>query len=175
MTEEHECGADFISDVCSEWENAAVPAMEKDIRVVFLRIGIVLSPVGGALQRLLPLFKIGLGGKVGSGKQFMSWISMDDLIGIIYHTINDDSLSGPVNIVAPHPVSNLELTRTLGKVISRPTLFTIPASLIKMVFGEMGKEVLLASTRVEPKKIMASGYRFRHPELEVALRHLLGR
>ena len=112
---------------------------------------------------------------MGSGEQFMSWISMDDLIGIIYHAINDESLSGPINIVAPHPVSNLELTRTLGKVISRPTLFTIPASLIKMVFGEMGKEVLLASTRVEPKKIMASGYRFRHPELEGALRHLLGR
>ncbi len=175
MTEEHECGKDFISRVCSEWENAAAPAMEKGIRVVFLRIGIVLSPVGGALQRLLPLFKTGLGGKMGSGEQFMSWISMDDLIGTIYHAINDDSLFGPVNIVAPHPVSNLELTRTLGKVISRPTLFTIPASLIKMLFGEMGKEVLLAGTRVEPKKIMASGYRFRHPELEVALRHLLGR
>lgn len=175
MTEENECGADFISSVCDEWEQAAFPALEKGIRTVFLRIGMVLSPVGGALQRLLPTFKIGLGGKVGSGEQYMSWISMDDLIGVVYHAINDDSLSGPVNIVAPSPVTNLELTRTLARVISRPALFTIPAWLIKLVFGEMGKEVLLASTRVEPEKIMAAGYRFRHPDLEGALRHLLGR
>ena len=100
---------------------------------------------------------------------------MDDLIGTVYHAINDESLSGPVNLVAPHPVSNLELTRTLSRVISRPALFTIPAWLIRLVFGEMGKEVLLASTRVKPEKIMAAGYRFRHPDLEGALRHLLGR
>lgn len=175
MTEENECGADFISNVCSQWENAAIPAQKKGIRVVFLRIGVVLSPVGGALQRLLPSFNIGLGGKVGSGRQYMSWISMDDLIGTVYHAINDDNLSGPVNIVAPAPVSNLELVRTLGKVISRPAIFTIPAWLIKLVFGEMGQEILLASTRVKPEKITAAGYQFRHPELEGALRHLLGR
>ncbi|MBW2634793.1 MAG: TIGR01777 family oxidoreductase [Deltaproteobacteria bacterium] len=175
MTEENECGTDFISGVCSQWENAAIPALEKGIRVVFLRIGVVLSPVGGALQRLLPSFKMGLGGKVGSGGQYMSWISMDDLIGTVYHAINDESLSGPVNIVAPAPVSNLELTRTLGKVISRPALFTIPAWLIKLLFGEMGQEILLASTRVKPEKILAAGYRFRHPDLERALRHLLGK
>ena len=175
MTEENECGADFISNVCSQWENAAIPAQKKGIRVIFLRIGVVLSPVGGALQRLLPSFNMGLGGKVGSGRQYMSWISMDDLIGTVYHAINDENLSGPVNIVAPAPVSNLELVRTLGKVISRPAIFTIPAWLIKLVFGEMGQEVLLASTRVKPEKITAAGYRFRHPELEGALRHLLGR
>ncbi len=175
MTEENECGADFISNVCDEWEQAASPALEKDIRTVFLRIGVVLSPVGGALQRLLPTFKIGLGAKVGSGKQYMSWISMDDLIGTIYHAINDDSLSGPVNLVAPNPVTNLEITRTLANVISRPALFTIPAWFIKLVFGEMGKEVLLSSTRVSPEKILAAGYCFRHPHLEGALRHLLGK
>ena len=175
MTEENECGADFISNVCDEWEQAALPALDKGIRTVFLRIGVVLSPVGGALQRLLPSFKIGLGGKVGSGEQYMSWISMDDLIGTVYHAMNDDQLSGPVNLVAPNPVTNLELTRTLAKVISRPALFTIPAWFIKLVFGEMGKEVLLASTRVKPEKIMASGYRFRHPDLEGALQHLLGK
>ena len=175
MTEENECGADFISNVCDEWEQAALPALEKGIRTVFLRIGVVLSPAGGALERLLPSFKMGLGGKVGSGEQYISWISMDDLIGTVYHAMDDDSLSGPVNLVAPNPVTNLEMTRTLAKVISRPALFTIPAWLIKLVFGEMGKEVLLASTRVKPEKIMASGYRFRHPDLVGALRHLLGK
>ena len=175
MTEDNECGADFISSVCDEWEQAALPALEKGIRTVFLRIGMVLSPVGGALQRLLPSFALGLGAKLGSGQQYISWISMDDLIGTVYHAIDDESLSGPVNIVAPNPVTNLEMTRTLAKVISRPALFTLPAWLIKLIFGEMGKEVLLASTRVSPEKIMAAGYRFRHPELEGALRHLLGR
>jgi uncharacterized protein (TIGR01777 family) len=175
MTEENACGADFISGVCDEWEQAAFPALDKRIRTVFLRIGVVLSPVGGALQRLLPSFKMGLGGKVGSGEQYLSWIGMDDLIGAVYHIINDDSLTGPINIVGPKPVTYLEMTRTLARVISRPTLFTIPAWLIKLVFGEMGKEVLLSSTRVKPEKLMAAGYRFRHPELEGALRHLLGR
>ena len=175
MTEENECGADFISGVCDEWEQAATPALEKGIRTVFLRIGVVLSPVGGALQRLLPTFKMGLGAKVGSGQQYMSWISMDDLIGTVYHAMNDDSLSGPVNLVAPNPVTNLEMARTLAKVISRPALFTLPAWLIKLVFGEMGKEVLLSSTRVSPEKILAAGYCFRHPDLEGALRHLLGK
>jgi len=175
MTEANECGADFISGVCNEWENAALPAMEKDIRVVFLRIGVVLSPVGGALQRLLPSFKTGLGGKVGSGRQYVSWIGMDDLIGTIYHTIDNDGISGPINLVAPNPVSYLELTRTLGKVLARPAMFTVPAWLIKLVFGEMGKEVLLSSTRVQPEKLIESGYRFRHPKLEGVLRHLLGR
>ena len=112
---------------------------------------------------------------MGSGKQYMSWISMDDLIGSVYHAMNDENLSGPINLVAPNPVTNQELTRTLAKVISRPALFTIPAWLIKLVFGEMGKEVLLASTRVKPEKIMASGYCFRHPDLEGALRYLLGK
>jgi len=161
--------------VCDEWEQAAFPALIKDIRTVFLRIDVVLSPVGGALQRLLPSFNMGLGGKVGSGKQYLSWISMDDLIGSVYHAMDDDNLSGPVNLVAPNPVTNLEMTRTLAKVISRPALFTLPAWLIKLVFGEMGKEVLLSSTRVIPEKILAAGYRFRHPDLEGALRHLLGK
>ena len=175
MTEESECGADFISNVCDEWEQAALPAMDKGVRTVFLRIGVVLSPVGGALQRLLPSFNLGLGGKVGSGEQYISWISMDDLIGSIYHAMDDDTLSGPINIVAPNPVTYLEMSRTLAKVLSRPALFTIPAWLIKLILGEMGKEVLLSSTRVKPEKIVASGYHFRHPDLEGALRHLLGK
>ncbi|MCG6909222.1 MAG: TIGR01777 family oxidoreductase [Deltaproteobacteria bacterium] len=175
MTEANECGADFISGVCDDWEQAAFPALAKGIRTVFLRIGVVLTPMGGALKRLLPAFKMGLGGKVGTGRQYMSWIGMDDLIGTVYQAINDDTLSGPVNLVAPNPVTNLELTRTLGRVLSRPAFFSIPAWLIKLVFGEMGKEVLLSSTRVEPEKILATGYRFRHPELEGALRHLLGK
>jgi uncharacterized protein (TIGR01777 family) len=123
----------------------------------------------------LPSFKLGLGGKVSSGRQFLSWIGMDDLIGAIYHVINHDTISGPVNIVAPNPVSYFEMTRTLGKVLKRPAMFTLPAWLIKLVFGEMGREVLLSSTRVYPEKLIDSGYRFRYPELETALRHLLGR
>jgi uncharacterized protein (TIGR01777 family) len=175
LTEESECGPDFISGVCSEWEASATPAIDKGIRVVFLRIGVVLTPLGGALKRLLFPFQLGLGGKIGSGDQYISWVAIDDLIGAIYHAIYEDSLHGPVNIVSPNPVTNAELTETLGRVLRRPAMFPIPAGIINMLFGQMGREILLASTRVEPGKLVESNYRFRHAKLEAALRHLLGK
>jgi len=175
LTEEDTCGADFISGVCSQWEQAAAPARVKGIRTVFLRIGIGLSPLGGALKELLRLFKLGFGGKLGSGSQYMSWIGIDDIIGAIYHVVSDDNVEGPVNVVAPNPVTNLEFTKILGKVLSRPTLFSVPETAIKLAFGEMGREILLSSTRVMPNKLVETGYRFRNPDLEGALRHLLGK
>ena len=175
LTEEDTCGADFISGVCSEWEQAAAPARIKGIRTVFLRIGIALTPLGGALNKLLLPFKLGLGGKIGPGNQYMSWIGIDDIIGAIYHVASDDKVEGPVNAVAPNPVTNLEFTKILGKVLSRPTLFSVPETAIRLAFGEMGREILLSSTRVMPNKLLETGYRFRNPDLEGALRHLLGK
>jgi hypothetical protein len=175
LTEEDTCGADFISGVCSEWEQAAAPAKIKGVRTVFLRIGITLTPLGGALNKLLLPFKLCLGGKLGPGNQYMSWIGIDDVIGAIYHVVSDDKVEGPVNAVAPNPVTNLEFTKTLGKVLSRPTLFSVPETAIRLAFGEMGREILLSSTRVMPNKLLETGYRFRNPDLEGALRHLLGK
>jgi len=142
---------------------------------VFLRIGITLSPLGGALNKLLLPFKLCLGGKLGPGNQYMSWIGIDDVIGAIYHVVSNNNIEGPINVVAPNPVTNLEFTKTLGKVLSRPTLFSVPETVIKPAFGEMGREILLSSTRVVPNKLLATGYRFRNPDLEGALRHLLGK
>lgn len=175
LTEKDGPGNDFISKVCYEWEQAAAPAIDKGIRVVFLRIGVALTPAGGAFARLLPLFQMGLGGKIGSGSQFMSWVGMDDVIGAVYHAIRHDALEGPVNVVSPNPITNLEFTNTLGKVLSRPTSLTVPAAAIKLAFGQMGREVPLSSTRVLPEKLLKSGYQFRDPELEGAMLHLLGK
>lgn len=175
INEEAEPGNNFLSKVCIEWEKAAAPAIQKGIRVVFTRFGAVLSPIGGALKKLLLPFKLGLGGKIGSGNQYMSWVGIDDVITVIYHALSDSSIEGPVNVVSPNPVTNQELTRILGKVLSRPTVFSVPETAIKLFFGEMGKDALLSSTRVNPKKLMESGYIFRYPHLESALRHVLGR
>jgi hypothetical protein len=168
-------GTGFLAEVCQAWEEATRPAMEKGIRVVLLRIGVVLSPAGGALAKMLLPFKLGLGGIIGSGKQYMSWIALDDVVGTIDHVLITDTLQGPVNAVAPHPVTNSEFTKTLRRVLRRPTLFPMPAFAARLAFGEMADELLLASTRVEPKRLIATEYRFRYPELEDALRHLLGR
>jgi len=175
ITEEDTCGADFISGVCSEWEQSADPARKAGIRSVFLRIGVVLSPQGGALQKLLLPFKLCLGAKIGSGEQYMSWIGIDDVIGTIYHVIYNEQLNGPVNITAPEPVTNSEFTKILGRILKRPSFFRIPEGLIKLKFGEMGKEILLSSTRVRPDKLLESGYEFRHPMLKGVLEHLLGK
>ncbi len=175
MTEACLPGDDFISDVCTQWEDSACAATECGIRTVFLRIGVALSPMGGALQRLLLPFRLGLGGRIGNGEQVMSWIGIDDVIGAIYHAINCPDIAGPVNVVAPNPVTNNEFTRTLGQVLKRPTPFFIPEKVIRLTFGQMGEEVLLSSTRVTPGYLERTGYRFRHPDLESVLRHLLGR
>jgi uncharacterized protein (TIGR01777 family) len=175
LGEEDEAGEGFLSEVCRAWEAATRPLAEAGTRVVHVRTGIVLSPAGGALGKMLTPFKLGAGGVIGSGKQYMSWIGIDDLVGIFYHALNTDSLSGPLNATAPHPVTNREFTKTLGRVLGRPTVAPLPAFAARLAFGEMADELLLSSARVEPKKALATGYTFRHADLEANLRHLLGR
>jgi uncharacterized protein len=168
-------GTDFISEVCREWERAAQPAVDRGIRVVFLRIGVVLHPGGGALRRYLLPARLGLGGIIGTGDQYISWISIEDLIGAIEHIFFNTDISGPVNIVAPEPVRNKDFVRTLARIIHRPAFLTIPAWLIRKAFGRMGMEVLLSSTRVSSHKLISSGYRFRHENCADAMKFLLGR
>lgn len=175
MTESSRAGTGFLSDVCREWEAASQAASDAGIRVVHVRIGVVLSSRGGALAKMLTPFRLGLGGIVGSGQQYMSWIALDDVVGAIHHCLMEESLSGPANAVAPNPVTNREYTKTLGSVLSRPTLLPMPAFAVRLAFGEMGDELLLSSTRVEPRALVAAGYEYRFPELRGALQHLLGR
>jgi uncharacterized protein len=175
LTEESEPGDLFLSRVCLEWEAAAEPAREAGVRVVHPRFGIVLSTEGGALGTTLPIFKLGGGGKIGSGKQYWSWVSLDDVVGAILHAIETDALSGPVNVTAPDPPTNAEYTRVLGRVLNRPTFFTVPAPAARIALGGMADELLLASARVEPAKLEETGYEYRHPELEGALRNLVGK
>jgi uncharacterized protein (TIGR01777 family) len=174
LTEESSYGDDFLATVCREWEAATAHAASSGIRVVCPRIGIVLSTKGGALAKMLTPFKFGVGGKVGSGKQFMSWIALDDVAGIIAYALENETLSGAVNTVAPTPVTNYEFTKTLGRVISRPTIFPIPAFGLKLAFGEeMAEGTLLSSARVMPARLKEAGYEFQYPTLEEALRHVL--
>ncbi|HEV2706920.1 MAG TPA: TIGR01777 family oxidoreductase [Pyrinomonadaceae bacterium] len=173
LTEASASGGDFLSEVCREWEKATLAASQAGVRVVNLRIGIVLSADGGALAKMLTPFKFGVGGRIGSGRQYMSWIDLDDLIGIIKHAIENDSLRGAVNAVAPQPVTNAQFTETLGRVLGRPTLFPVPVFAVKLAFGEMGETLLLGSQRVEPAQLRASGYRFAYANLEDSLRHVL--
>jgi len=175
MTEESEPGPSFLSETCREWEEATAAAHDAGIRVVNLRIGVVLSPKGGALNKMLLPFKMGGGGVIGDGKQWMSWVCLDDLPRIILHAIQTESLSGAVNATAPGTVDNREFTKTLGRVLKRPTIIPMPAFVVKLAFGEMGKELLLGSTKTVPNRLQESGYEFAFPELEPALRHLLGR
>lgn len=173
-TEETSCGSGFLANVCRQWESATKPVIERDIRTINLRTGIVLSTKGGALKKMLTPFKFGLGGKLGSGNQYMSWISIDDALNIILYVLINESIKGPINVVAPLSVTNAELTDTLGKVLHRPTLFNVPAFALNMIFGEeMSKECLLSSTRVEPLRLIQAGYPFLYPELGSALKHLL--
>jgi uncharacterized protein (TIGR01777 family) len=175
LTEEHEPGTGFLSDTSRAWEEATEAAEQKGIRVVRLRFGIVLSPAGGALAKMLLPFKMGVGGKVGNGRQYMSWIALDDVVGAIQHAITNEDIMGPVNVVAPKAATNAEFTKALGWALSRPTIFPMPAFAARLAFGEMGDELLLGSTRVEPRKLLSSGYTFQYPELDGALRHLLGK
>ncbi|MGE5188876.1 MAG: TIGR01777 family oxidoreductase [Gemmatimonadota bacterium] len=175
LREDSPPGTGFLAQVCKEWEAASEPAERKGIRVVRLRIGMVLSPTGGALARMLGLFRAGLGGRVGSGDQYMSWIALDDLVGVVDHAIRTPSLEGPVNAVSPRPVTNREFAKILGRVLGRPAVLPAPAFAVRLILGEMADDLLLASARVVPERLLLSGYAFRHPELEGALRHLLGR
>ena len=171
--EQSPLGDGFLADVCYQWEEATAPAVERGIRVVNLRTGIVLHPAGGTLERMLTPFKMGVGGKLGNGKQYISWLTLDDILEIIHHTLVTEQLQGPVNAVTPDPVTNIEFTKTLGRVLGRPTIFPMPTFAVHLIFGEMADETLLASTRAEPAQLLASGYTFRYPELEGALRHVL--
>ncbi|MBT3353366.1 MAG: TIGR01777 family protein, partial [Candidatus Scalindua sp.] len=158
-------GSGFLPDVCLGWEEAAESVSKAGIRVVNVRFGIVLSKDGGALAKMMTPFKIGMGGKIGSGTQYMSWIAMDDVTSAIYHTLITESLKGPVNVTAPNPVTNKEFTNTLGEVLKRPAVVPIPAFAAKLAFGEMANDLLLASTKVAPKRLSDSGYKFQYPEL----------
>jgi len=167
-------GKGFLAEVCQAWEEATRPAAEADIRTVRLRIGLVLSADGGALKMMLTPFRLGLGGRIGSGGQYMSWIHVDDLVRAIEQAILDDALTGPVNAVAPNPVTNRQFTKTLGGLLRRPTVFAVPSFAAKLAFGEMAEETLLSGQRVEPKKLQERGFQFEYPELEDALRREIG-
>ncbi len=175
LTEESAAGAGFLAEVTQEWESAAEPAREAGIRVVTLRLGVVLAREGGMLDRMLTPFRLGLGGVVGSGEQYMSWIALTDLVAIIDHALRDDELSGPVNAVAPNPVTNTEFVKTLGRVLHRPTIFRLPAWLLRTALGEMAEELLLPSVRAVPHRLEQSDFEFLYPRLEGALRAELAR
>lgn len=168
-------GAGFLADVCREWEAATAPAVQRTIRVVQLRIGVVLSSDGGALASMLTPFRLGLGGPVGSGNQYMSWIAIDDVVAAVQFALTTTALAGPVNAVAPQPVQNREFAQTLGRVLGRPASVPFPAFAVRALFGEMGEELLLSSTRVIPHRLQEAGFTFRFPTLEPALQHLLGK
>jgi uncharacterized protein (TIGR01777 family) len=176
LTEESQSSIGFLSDVCRNWEEATQIAKESGIRVVNLRLGIVLSSSGGMLSKILPIFKLGLGGRIGNGNQYMSWIGLDDLLGLVLYSIADESISGPVNAVSPNPVTNADFTTTLGKVLSRPTMFSIPEFIIKLALGEeLANSAIISSSRVIPERLIKIGYQFRFPYLESVLRYTLGK
>jgi NAD dependent epimerase/dehydratase family enzyme/ligand-binding SRPBCC domain-containing protein len=167
---------DFLSDVCRNWEESTQIAKESGIRVVNIRIGTVLSSSGGILAKILPHYRMGLGGRMGNGNQYMSWIALDDLLGIVLHAIADESITGPINAVSPNPITNDEFTMILGKVLSRPTIFSLPEFIIKAALGEeLANAAILCSTRVVPTYLLKLNYQFRYPYLELALRHTLGK
>jgi uncharacterized protein (TIGR01777 family) len=174
LDESSPAGAGFLADVCKTWEAAAEPARQAGIRVAHPRIGVVLAAAGGALAAQLPLFRLGLGGRVGSGRQFVSWIALDDAVGALHHLLFADSVAGPVNLTAPEPVTNAELARTLARVLHRPALLPVPGSALRALAGDMGQALLLDGVRVRAGALEASGFAFRTPTLEAALRAELG-
>ncbi len=175
LTEAEPPGRGFLPEVCVQWERATQPAVDVGIRVVNLRIGVVLSPDGGAIQQMLLPFLFGLGGKIGNGRQYWSWISLPDLVRSILFAVEEESLIGPVNAVAPGTVTNAEFTRVFGQVLQRPTLFPLPGFMARLVLGEMANELLLASIRVVPERLQQNHFEFEHSELETALRAVLNR
>jgi uncharacterized protein (TIGR01777 family) len=175
LTERSGPGSGFLVDVVRDWEAATATASNAGIRVVNVRTAIVLSPRGGALGTMLVPFRLGLGGRLGSGRQWMSWVAIDDEIGVIRHALAHEAVTGPINATSPNPVTNREFTKALGRVLGRPTVFPAPARVLKAVLGEFAEEGLLAGQRAIPERALASGYRFEYPELEPALRHVLGR
>jgi uncharacterized protein (TIGR01777 family) len=173
LTENDPPGEGFLPDVCKAWQDGLQPAKKAGIRTVVLRIAPVISARGGALAKMLPVFKLGLGGKLGSGRQYMSWVALDDITEIVRLALEDSSLQGPINATSPHPVTNYEFTKTLGRVLHRPTIFPVPAFALRLLFGQLADEGLLASQRVHPAKLLDHGYEFRYPNLGEALRSTL--
>jgi hypothetical protein len=174
LDDQSESGGGFLAGVCREWEQATGPAVQAGVRTVNLRFGPILAREGGMLAKLLTPFKMGMGGKVGSGKQYISWVSIDDAIGATRVALKDESIRGPLNVVSPNPVTNEVFTKALGHILNRPTALAMPAFAARLAFGEMADEMLLVSQRVIPKRLADAGYEFQQPELEGALRHHLG-
>lgn len=174
LDESASVGNGFLPAVCQAWEDAVAPARDRGVRVVHLRTGIVLTSRGGALAQMLWPFRLGLGGVLGDGDQYMSWVAIDDMLRIIEHALTDLAMTGPVNAVAPQAVSNREFTRTLGAVLGRPTFLPAPAFALRLVLGEMADALLLASARVDPAALRSAGFEWRYPVLDGALRHVLG-
>lgn len=173
LDEESHAGVGFLSQVAQQWEAATQPAQQAGIRVVQLRLGMILSNQGGAFPKIKRPFELGLGGRVGEGRQYISWIALADVIGIVEHILKTENLQGPVNATAPHPVTNTEFSKVLGRVFKRPTLFSVPAFAIRLILGEMGEELILSSIRVKPKRLLETGYSFQYNLLEEALHHLM--
>ena len=173
LTEQSAAGNDFLAGVCKEWEQSAELAAEKGIRLVKARFGIILDKEGGALAKMLPPFRMGIGGRIGDGKQWMSWIALADVVGALEFVIENQALAGPVNFVAPNPVTNARFTSTLGRILGRPTFLPVPAFGARLAFGEMADALLLSSQRVEPKRLNETGFRFRYSNLNDALSEIL--
>jgi uncharacterized protein (TIGR01777 family) len=173
LDEESAAGADFLASVCLQWEQATQPAVNAGIRVVHLRLGVVLSSDGGALKKMLPLFRLGLGGRMGAGRQWVSWVALPDAVRAIEFAIRTETISGPVNITAPEPVTNAEFTRMLAGILRRPALLPVPEFALELAFGEMAEGTVLASQRVAPKRLNEAGFRFEYPKLPAALRAAL--
>jgi uncharacterized protein (TIGR01777 family) len=173
LDEQSAGGDDFLAHLCREWEEEALGARARGVRVALSRIGVVLGPGGGALAQMLPPFRLGVGGRLGDGRQWMSWVHLDDAVGLLLHAADDARVDGPLNVVAPAPVTNAEFTRALGRVLHRPAVLPVPRAALRLVFGELAG-VLLASQRVAPRVAEATGYRFRHVEVEAALAAILG-
>jgi uncharacterized protein (TIGR01777 family) len=174
LDEQSDSGGGFLAGVCREWEKATEPAVQAGVRTAQLRFGPILAREGGMLAKLLTPFKMGMGGKVGSGKQYISWVAIDDAVAAIKLALTDESIRGPLNVVSPNPVTNEVFTKTLGHVLNRPTALAMPAFAVRLAFGEMADEMLLTSQRVIPKKLNDAGYEFQQPELEGALKKHLG-
>jgi uncharacterized protein (TIGR01777 family) len=174
LTEKSTPGEGFLPEVCVAWEKATGQAEAKGIRTIHARFGIILDEKGGALERMLTPFRMGVGGKVGNGKQWMSWIALDDVINALRFLIDETESDGAVNFTAPNPVTNADFTEALGNVLSRPTLLSVPAFAARLAFGEMADELLLSSAKVEPGRLKENGYEFKHPELSSALKAILG-
>jgi len=175
LDESAACGDSFLPELCMQWEHASQPARDAGIRTANMRIGVVLSPEGGGLKKMLLPFKLGGGGILGNGQQFFSWITLGDVVRAIQFVVANESLVGPVNLVSPNPVTNREFTKTLGRVLSRPTVLPMPAFAARLLFGDMADELLLGSARVVPSVLTNAGFSYQHAQLEPALRHLLGR